>query len=99
MPRLRTVDMICTPIDYGRRRAGATGLRVNAFDGSARLAGKILWQEDDHRAHLCLFTDQGRSETLRETLETQKRSGAQAITRGTACWGLLYRLDPGRTRD
>lgn len=88
--QMPSVDMICTPIDYSTRRRGMTGLRVNAFDGSARLAGKILWQEDDPRTHLCLYLDGNRSADLAETLEAQRRSAAQAITRGTAVWWLLF---------
>ena len=88
--QMPSVDMICTPIDYSTRRRGQTGLRVNAFDGSARLAGKVLWQEDDPRTHLCLYLDGNRSADLAETLEAQRRSAAQAITRGTAVWWLLF---------
>ena len=88
--QMPSVDMICTPIDYSSRRRGQTGLRVNAFDGSARLAGKILWQEDDPRTHLCLYLDGSRSADLAETLEAQRRSAAQAIARGTAVWWLLF---------
>jgi hypothetical protein len=88
--QMPTVDMICTPINYSSRRRGMTGLRVNAFDGSARLAEKILWQEDDPRTHLCLYLDGNRSSNLAETIEVQRRSAAQAITRGTAVWWLLF---------
>ena len=88
--QMPSVDMICTPIDYSTRRRGQTGLRVNAFDGSARLAGKILWQEDDPRTHLCLYLDGSRSADLAETIEAQRRSASQAITRGTAVWWLLF---------
>lgn len=88
--QMPSVDMICTPIDYSSRRRGQTGLRVNAFDGSARLAGKILWQEDDPRTHLCLYLDGSRSGDLAETIEAQRRSASQAITRGTAVWWLLF---------
>ena len=78
--QMPTVDMICTPINYSTRKRGMTGLRVNAFDGSARLAEKILWQEDDPRTHLCLYLDGNRSSNLAETIEAQRRSTAQAIT-------------------
>lgn len=89
--QMPSVDMISTPITYGQlRRAGWTGLRVNAMDGSAKMAGKILWQEDDPRTHLCLHVDGSRTADLAETLSVMDRSVCQAITRGSACWWLLF---------
>ena len=89
--QMPSVDMITTPICYGYlRRGGNTGLRVNAMDSSAKMAGKILWQEDDPRTHLCLYVDGSRTKDLAETLTCMDRSVAQAITRGSACWWLLF---------
>ena len=89
--QMPSVDMITTPISYGSpRRGGNTGLRVNAMDSSAKMAGKILWQEDDPRTHLCLNNDGSRTKDLAETLTCMNRSVCQAITRGGACWWLLF---------
>jgi len=89
--QMPVVDMITTPICYGKPRLGGnTGLRVNAMDASAKMAGKILWQEDDPRTHLCLTDDGNRTRDLAETLTCMDRSASQAITRGSACWWLLF---------
>ena len=89
--QMPSVDMITTPICYGSMRlGGSTGLRVNAMDSSAKMAGKILWQEDDPRTHLCLYADGNRTKDLAETLTCMDRSASQAIARGSACWWLLF---------
>ena len=85
------VDMVTTPICYGTpRRGGRPGLRVNAMDASAKMAGKILWQEDDPRTHLALADDGSRTADLAETLTCMDRTASQAITRGSASWWLLF---------
>jgi len=84
------VDMLCTPITYVGRGITGEGLRVNAFDGSAKLAGKLLWAEDDPRTHLCLYIDCDKTETLQETIEVMKRTFGQALTRSSGAWWLLF---------
>lgn len=85
-----SVDMIATLIDYAQRRGGEPGARINSFDGSAGIAGKFLWHEDDPRTHLSLTGEMHQSKTLFETNEVLKRSAAQGIVRGTGSWWLLF---------
>lgn len=85
------LDMICSLIEYGDPRLpGGSGLRVNAFDMSNRLAGKLAWQEDDPRTHLYGKAETGATRSLEETISVLKRFVGHTVIRNTGAWWRLF---------
>lgn len=81
------VDSIATPIDYLRRRGGQEGVNIAGFTGSALLAGKMIWREEDLRTHFHPRLEYGRTATLRETMEVIRRAYAYTIA---DCYGMWF---------
>ena len=86
------VDSIATPIDYLRRRGGQEGVNIAGFTGSALLAGKMIWREEDLRTHFHPRLEFGRTATLRETIEVIRRAYAYTIA---DCYGMWFVCQAG----
>ncbi len=84
--RLPWVDCFATPLDYTARRGGEEGANINAFNGSTRLHGKMLWHEDDLRTHFHHLQEFGRTDSMRETIEVMRRCFGYAQTMGAGYW-------------
>lgn len=80
------IDWIATPLDYVRRRGKEAGLNINAFNGSARLHGKMLWQENDLRTHFLTSPEFGRTADLPETLAVMERGLGHVLTNSGGLW-------------
>ncbi len=88
--RSRYIDAVGCLLNYTRRRGGDHGLNVNAFNGSARLHGKMMWMEDDPRTHFHTQMESGRSASMAETLTVLKRSFGYSLTRNQGVWWRMF---------
>jgi hypothetical protein len=80
------IDMIATPLDYVHRRGGQPGLNINAYNGSARLHRKMLWQENDLRTHFLVSPNFGRTADMPETLAVLNRGLGHVLANGGGLW-------------
>lgn len=83
------VDFLSAPTSYRTRRGGDPGTHISAYNGSMRLHGKLYWDEADNRTHLFPGLVHYRTETIRETLATLRRTVGYSLTRGTGLWYFL----------
>ncbi len=83
---LDCADGIATPLNYEFRRGGDSGANINAFNGSARLHGKLLWHENDLRTHLHPVIEFGRTADMRETIEVMRRGFGWSLVQDAGFW-------------
>jgi hypothetical protein len=84
--KLKSLDMLATPIGYRKRRAGRVGINVNPFDASAALYNKIIWRENDLRTHFCSKIESSRTANKEETISVIERSFGHALCSGGGIW-------------
>ena len=80
------VDALCAPHNYQERQPGGCCL-PQLVSGSARLHGKLYWDEDDTRTPLAPpDAGYGRSRTVPEAIEVLRRNFACATSLGGTLW-------------
>jgi len=81
------VDFLTAPSAYWGRQIGRGQSRFDAPIASIRLHGKLWFDENDYRT--CLTppgSGYGRTESMRDCIEVQKRELALVVSEGSAMW-------------
>ncbi len=85
------VDCIVQLNDYVKRRGGQAGQGISPFYASARLHGKMLWEEHDYRTHLAFGTfSTDKTDGVEETNSVLQRSFGQSLIQGSGLWWRVF---------
>jgi hypothetical protein len=88
------VDCVAHLIDYSKRRGGQAGLGIAPFYASARLHGKMMWEEHDYRTHVARgsFAAEKTNDEA-ETLSVLQRSFGMTLAQNSGVWWRVFEND------
>jgi beta-galactosidase len=85
------IDCVAHLIDYSKRRGGQAGLGIAPFYASARLHGKMMWEEHDYRTHVARAAE--KTNDLPETLSVVQRSFGMTLAQDAGVWWRVFEND------
>jgi beta-galactosidase len=85
------IDCVAHLIDYSKRRGGQAGLGIAPFYASARLHGKMMWEEHDYRTHVARAAE--KTNDLQETLSVVQRSFGMTLAQDAGVWWRVFEND------
>lgn len=75
---------------YSKRNKGQSGQGISPYYATARLHGKMLWQENDYRTHLAFPHHTGRMQDAAETVSVLQRNFGETLVNNGGFWERVF---------